>query len=310
MKYYAPLIRNKNYAIDINFNLIYKEKPLYPMDINGEHYIKIRNSIISVSKIYIETFYGFEPWVYDSFDSGLDIFYKDCDSFEYKGTIFKRIIGREKFFISEFGTVISFSRKKHGKGKILKRRVSENGYFVVHIQEKILKLHREVYKAFCGQIDDGYILDHLNGNKCDPRLRNLELVTYGENTRRSLSMGLQKGKRWDETEIRDICKKLEQNLPLDEIYSVYSVKASRRTIIMLIHLLRSGKMFSDITKDYDLSHYNSTINKKDRKLTEENVIFMRKNKDIYSISDFVKMFNVSPSTIRNIINGVKWKNVR
>ena len=79
---------------------------------------------------------------------------------------------------------------------------------------------------------------------------------------------------------------------------------------MLIHLLRSGKMFSDITKDYDLSHYNSTINKKDRKLTEENVIFMRKNKDIYSISDFVKMFNVSPSTIRNIINGVKWKNVR
>lgn len=168
MKYYAPLIRNKNYAIDINFNLIYKEKPLYPMDINGEHYIKIRNSIISVSKIYIETFYGFEPWVYDSFDSGLDIFYKDCDSFEYKGTIFKRIIGREKFFISEFGTVISFSRKKHGKGKILKRRVSENGYFVVHIQEKILKLHREVYKAFCGQIDDGYILDHLNGNKCDP----------------------------------------------------------------------------------------------------------------------------------------------
>ena len=117
MKYYAPLIRNKNYAIDINFNLIYKEKPLYPMDINGEHYIKIRNSIISVSKIYIETFYGFEPWVYDSFDSGLDIFYKDCDSFEYKGTIFKRIIGREKFLFPNLGLLSHLVERNTEKEK-------------------------------------------------------------------------------------------------------------------------------------------------------------------------------------------------
>lgn len=50
--------------------------------------------------------------------------------------------------------------------------------------------HRVIFEAVHGEIPDGLEIDHLNGNKADNRIRNLEAVTKSENILRAIAMGL------------------------------------------------------------------------------------------------------------------------
>lgn len=56
--------------------------------------------------------------------------------------------------------------------------------------QRFVYLHRVVYEATYGPIPEGLEIDHINGQKTDNRLCNLELVTSAENTRRARATGL------------------------------------------------------------------------------------------------------------------------
>ena len=51
-------------------------------------------------------------------------------------------------------------------------------------------IHRLVYLSFRGPIEDGLEVDHVNGDRNDNRLANLEAVPRLENMRRAHKMGL------------------------------------------------------------------------------------------------------------------------
>jgi hypothetical protein len=53
-----------------------------------------------------------------------------------------------------------------------------------------LYAHRVIWEAVNGLIPAGLEIDHVNGNKADNRIRNLELVTRRENVQRALASGL------------------------------------------------------------------------------------------------------------------------
>ncbi|WP_441005025.1 HNH endonuclease signature motif containing protein [Novilysobacter viscosus] len=53
-----------------------------------------------------------------------------------------------------------------------------------------LYAHRIIWECVHGAIPAGMEIDHLNGRKTDNRIRNLELVTRGENVRRAVASGL------------------------------------------------------------------------------------------------------------------------
>jgi hypothetical protein len=61
--------------------------------------------------------------------------------------------------------------------------VSWNGYKLIHRDGRQWREHRLVWEAANGPIPDGMILHHLNGNKLDNRLENLELVSREEHPR-------------------------------------------------------------------------------------------------------------------------------
>lgn len=50
--------------------------------------------------------------------------------------------------------------------------------------------HRMIWEAVHGEIPDGLQINHINGDKTDNRIANLELVTASENTTHAYRIGL------------------------------------------------------------------------------------------------------------------------
>lgn len=96
--------------------------------------------------------------------------------------IWKNIKGYNgKYQVSNYGKVKS--HYKNGKEKILKPIISKKGYYRVGLSNKgeikYYTIHRLVMNAFVGECN--LTIDHLDTNKGNNRLDNLEYVTQREN---------------------------------------------------------------------------------------------------------------------------------
>ena len=105
--------------------------------------------------------------------------------------IFKDITGYEGYQASNLGNVKSLKRKS-STGKQVKERVLKSGlngvignqYLAVNLykngKSKSVRIHQLVCMAFLNHVPNGYkglIVDHINNDKLDNRLSNLQLVT-------------------------------------------------------------------------------------------------------------------------------------
>jgi hypothetical protein len=67
------------------------------------------------------------------------------------------------------------------RGKFKKPSLTTNGYFSIRIYNKIYKIHRLVAKYFIDNPNNFETVNHINGNKQDNRVENLEWVTQRQN---------------------------------------------------------------------------------------------------------------------------------
>jgi len=81
------------------------------------------------------------------------------------------------------------SFRRSSGGGLLGRYFSSTGYPTVGLSRDgkphTQHVHRIVAAAFLGPAPSGYQVDHINGDKADARLVNLEYVTQQENLRRA-----------------------------------------------------------------------------------------------------------------------------
>lgn len=71
-------------------------------------------------------------------------------------------------------------------GKIIRPKVNIKGYFIVEYENKLYLVHRLVAKAFLKHnLNSCDTIDHLDQNKRNNSLSNLEIVTKKENLRRA-----------------------------------------------------------------------------------------------------------------------------
>ena len=70
--------------------------------------------------------------------------------------------------------------------------INTNGYVVVQLFNKKYYAHRIIWKMFNTVIPKGMQVDHINNNRTDNRIENLQLVTHKQNSqRRNSSKGYQ-----------------------------------------------------------------------------------------------------------------------
>lgn len=63
------------------------------------------------------------------------------------------------------------------------------GYIQVHINHKTYRAHRVIWEMLKGPIPEGYVIDHIDGNKCNNRINNLRLATPMQNNANSKGFG-------------------------------------------------------------------------------------------------------------------------
>lgn len=92
--------------------------------------------------------------------------------------------GFSHYYISKNGQI---ARIKEGKTKLLNDRANEKGYRRVSMvdDEGVRRdryVHNLMAKTFIENPNNKPIINHINGNKADNRLENLEWATHSENT--------------------------------------------------------------------------------------------------------------------------------
>lgn len=108
----------------------------------------------------------------------------------------KDIPGYEACYqISDAGEVIRTGKATGATvGRRLKLQDHNEGYVATSLwrdnKEKRFLVHRLVFMAFCGPIPDGQEINHINGNKKDNRIENLEAVEPQENIDHAIRIGL------------------------------------------------------------------------------------------------------------------------
>ena len=104
--------------------------------------------------------------------------------------VWKTIKGFEDYQISSFGNVKSF---KNGKEKILKSHPNEKGYYNIDLylnnKRKTIRVHKLVAEYFLNHKGDGsmlLVIDHIDNNKSNNRLDNLQVISNRENSSKTL----------------------------------------------------------------------------------------------------------------------------
>lgn len=134
------------------------------------------------------------------------------------------------YYISEYGDVYNHNRQTH-KGKYMKVRLNENGYFKVGINRKTYNVNRLVYCYFNKVLyTDEREVHHKNNIRHDDRLENLEMLSNKQHKRihakqnsRYSSGKLLRKYKW--SEVMDMRKLYEkEGLNVWDIAKIYNEK--------------------------------------------------------------------------------------
>lgn len=103
--------------------------------------------------------------------------------------VYKKLKKLQNFEISNKGNIRDINSKE-----IVKQRLTSDGYNVVYIKNKDcypkLRVHRLVYETFHNVDIKGKEIDHIDGNKQNNSLDNLEIVSHKENMIKAVKINL------------------------------------------------------------------------------------------------------------------------
>lgn len=189
---------------------------------------------------------------------------------DFPGEVWKDIPGYEGLYkVSDLGSILNLHTNK-----FLKKRLSTNGYYVVDLRKnhrsRVFRVHRLVALSFIPFVDGKPFVNHVDGNKLNNNVSNLEWCTQSENVYHAYNTGLNKRKLdINESEILELyktCSATEiakrKNVSVTAIISRLNkngVDTSIRKsgygidLSVLLNEIKSGTKISNLAKKYGCS---------------------------------------------------------
>lgn len=118
--------------------------------------------------------------------------------------IWKDVIGYEGLYqVSDLGNVKSLNYRRTGKEKNIYINTDKYGYLNVMLSKNSLNkrfyVHRLASICFLKSIADKCFINHIDGNKTNNNINNLEWCNCSENIKHAYKLGLNKGNKKTKT---------------------------------------------------------------------------------------------------------------
>lgn len=149
------------------------------------------------------------------------------------------------YFVSDTGRVYN------SKGKEIKRQKNHDGYYTVNLWDGSKYHHKRVNRlvaiAFIDNPNNLPVVNHIDHNRGNDNLSNLEWVSYSENKEKSIEHDPTMGKtksHINEGMAHEICRLIQEGFRNKEIEEILEIP---RTSILDI---RRGKSWVEVSKQY------------------------------------------------------------
>ncbi len=213
---------------------------------------------------------------------------------------------RLPYTVSDDGSM----QKVRGRG-IKKTTRSTAGYRQISCYGQTFLVHRVVWEAFKGDVPEGLQINHIDGNKANNNLSNLELVTPAENMRHAVETGLKKGEKGESNSMAKLTNEQYLKLIHDIVNGATNQEIANKYGLhpRYISLIRHKKRLQSTWKQYENEHgivhpqnspgLNSKIPIKQR-IEAIGLLSTCSNKKI------AQMLNVDSSVISNVRHKKTW----
>lgn len=192
----------------------------------------------------------------------------------------KDVKGYEGFYlISNYGRVMSLRRKRYTgaesyyyqETRILKPYTDTYGYYSITLtnssgKRRNHKIHRLIAQAFIENTEAKSCINHIDGDKKNNKINNLEWCTKKENNVHAVKTGLRKTFQIDKKLLKE--DYLINNLSIEQIAKKYNTtyhsvahkvsnynlkKYNSIPVELVIKKLRNGEMQKDIARELNCS---------------------------------------------------------
>lgn len=211
----------------------------------------------------------------------------------------KRIPNSKNYFVCEDGFVYRNGRRL---------QTNRDTYLTVKISyedgtKKDYFVHRLVALMFIPNPENKPVVNHIDGNKQNNSVSNLEWVTHKENALHAVALGLRKRgvdapmAILNEGQVHEICRMLEEGYRVKDIKEQFCVSQS------VISMIRLKKQYVDIASQYDFQP-------KFKCLSRETVVWIWKAyyEGGKSVDEIIASYHkkTSRQVIQGIIQGTKY----
>lgn len=168
------------------------------------------------------------------------------------------------YYISEFGHVYN------KRGRRMKPRMKKTGYLdiglFVHKHKIYPQIHVLVASTYIPNPDNLPVVNHIDGNKLNNHVSNLEWVTYSQNTQHAFATGLmtpQYGEKngmalFTNKEVEHICELLQDGMEIDDVCREVGLDPHNPSDFHRIWAIKSGKRWSSISCNYTFPDKSQT----------------------------------------------------